>query len=366
MSEMLQRPHTVVKVLGLGGGGSNTVARMIEFGVQGVEFIAANTDAQVLRTHPASRKVLLGPRTTGGRGAGGRPEIGYKAAEESRDELAAALEGADMVFLTAGMGGGTGTGAIPVAAEIARAQGAVTVSVVTTPFAFEGTRRSKHAVAGLTALREHTDTLVVVPNERLLAVAPRNLTLDAAFRLADEVLRRAIQGITDVITQTGVINRDFNDIRRMMARGGGALISLGNGKGENRVQDALHAALHNPLLGDISIGTATGVLANFVGGEDLALWEVVGAMEALHQRLPESADVVWGFNSNPNFADRVQVMLLITGVGGLPVAGPRVAATAQANAHSRDRQAVSAFGEEMNANLDMPAFLRRRLHATAR
>ncbi len=360
--------RTVVKVIGLGGGGSNTVARMVEFGVQGVEFIAANTDAQVLRANPAPVKLLLGPHTTRGNGAGGRPEIGQKAAEESREALAEALAGADMVFLTAGMGGGTGTGAIPIAAEVAKAQGAVTISVVTTPFAFEGTRRAKNAAAGLRNLREHTDTLVVVPNDRLLKVAPRNLSLEAAFRLADEVLRRAIQGITDIITQTGVINRDFNDIKRLMASGGGALISMGTGKGEKRVEEAIHAALSNPLLGDISLATATGVLANFVGGDDLSLWEVVGGMEALHARLPEDADVVWGFSTDPNFTGRVQLTLLVTGVGGVPLTASartrQQAARAERAVVPPPTATAAAAAAAPVADLDVPAFLRRRLRST--
>ena len=356
MDNNLRLPHINIKVIGLGGGGSNTIARMIEFGVEGVDFVAANTDVQALKTNPAPQKVLLGPHITGGQGAGGRPEIGRKAAEESRDALATALSGADMVFLTAGMGGGTGTGAIAVAAEVARAQGAVTVSVVTTPFGFEGRKRYDNAIAGLRQLQKHTDTLVVVPNERLLAIAPPNLPLTAAFRLADEVLRRAIQGITDIVTQVGLINRDFNDVRHMMASGGGALIAMGTGKGENRVADAIRSALHNPLIGDVSLDSATGVLANFVGGSDLALYEVVAGMQALHDSLPDDADVVWGYTTDPNFEGRVQVVLLITGVGGVPVeaAGERGAARAAS-------VPANAYREDM----ELPAFLRRRLRSAA-
>ncbi len=372
MKNDLRLPQTKIKVIGLGGGGSNTIARMMEFGVEGVEFVAANTDAQVLKANPAPRKVLLGPHTTGGQGAGGVPEMGRKAAEESRDALAAALRGADMVFLTAGMGGGTGTGAIAVAAEVARAQGAVTVSVVTTPFGFEGRKRYENAIAGLRRLQEHTDTLVVVPNERLLAIAPPNLPLTAAFRLADEVLRRAIQGVTDIVTQVGLINRDFNDVRRMMASGGGALIAMGTGKGETRVADAIQAALHNPLIGDVPLDSATGVLANFVGGDDLALYEIVGGMQALHDALPTDADVVWGYTTDPNFEGRVQVVLLITGVGGVPVeTAPRqreaMPAPAQAArpAAARAPQRRTPPAHASADNVEMPAFLRRRLRPTA-
>ncbi|NPA92590.1 MAG: cell division protein FtsZ [Chloroflexi bacterium] len=381
MGADLRFPKTTIKVIGLGGGGSNTIARMIEFGVQGVEFIAANTDDQVLRMNPAPIKVQLGPRLTGGHGAGGDPTVGLKAAEESREALAAALAGADMVFLTAGMGGGTGTGAIAVAAEVARSLGAVTVSVVTMPFSFEGTTRRRNAEEGLRRLMPHTDTLVVVPNDRLLEVAPKNLSLEGAFRLADEVLRRAIQGITDVITQTGVINRDFNDVRRLMASGGGALISMGVGKGENRVAEAIQSALNNPLLGDVSLEGATGVLANFVGGEDLTLWEVVEGMESLHSHLPEDADVIWGFNTDPAFEGRAQVILLITGVGAQPWEGmpqPQVrkvrrepataaahpAAANPAPAAPRRVPAPPPSAEVAN-DLELPAFLRRRLRSTA-
>ena len=365
MSAQLQTPQTKIKVIGLGGGGSNTVARMIEFGVDGVEFIAANTDAQVLRNNPAPVKVLLGPRTTGGQGAGGNPAVGYKAADESREALAAALHGADMVFLTAGMGGGTGTGAIAIAAEVARQQGAVTVSVVTTPFAFEGKRRYKNAVAGLKGLQEHTNTLVVVPNERLLAIAPKNLPLTAAFRLADEVLRRAIQGVTDIVTQTGLINRDFNDVRRMMASGGGALISIGTGKGEDRVAQALRSALHNPLIGNVPLDSATGVLANFVSGDDVTLYEIVGGMQTLHDALPADADVVWGYTTDPNFSGRVQVVLLITGVGGVPVEDFATQQSARPAPAASSTQPQHSAPAPIPNDVELPAFLRRRLRSAA-
>ena len=374
MNEPLHLPRTTIKVMGLGGGGSNTIARMIEFGVQGVEFIAANTDAQVLRVNPAAVKVLLGPKTTGGQGAGGKPAVGRRAAEESREAIAAALAGADMVFLTAGMGGGTGTGAIAVAAEVARAQGAVVVSVVTTPFGFEGPHRQRNALQGLAALRQHTHTLVTVPNDRLLEIVTPDVSLEAAFHLADEVLRRAIQGITDIITQTGLINRDFNDIRRMMSHGGGALITMGHGKGEQRVREAILHALRNPLLGDIPLHTASGVLANFVSGEDIPLDELITGMEQLHGLLPQDADVVWGVSHEPRLGKRVELVLLVTGVGegAEAEAGretvsaarqrPAPASPPPAPAVQHPSPAVPAAAWQ---EVDIPAFLRRRMRSVA-
>jgi cell division protein FtsZ len=268
----------VLKVIGLGGGGQNAVNRMIELGLSGVDFIAANTDAQVLASSLAPTKIQLGPKLTRGLGAGGNPTIGAAAAEESIRELNSALIGADMVFLTAGMGGGTGTGAIAVAARIARSLGAVVVAVVSTPFAFEVGRRQKNAVDGLAILRPFTDTLITVPNERLIEIAGKSLTFEMAFRLADDVLRQGIQAISELITQPGMINVDFSHIRQAMFNGGGSLMAIGNGEGSSKALDAIESALHHPMLGEIRLDTATHIIANFTGGPDLTFLEVMTAL----------------------------------------------------------------------------------------
>ncbi len=305
----------VLKVIGLGGGGSNAVERMMELDLQGIEFIAANTDLQALKNNPAPTKVLLGSNTTRGLGAGGDPSKGWAAAEESRKELAAALSGADMVFLTAGMGGGTGTGSIPVAAEIAKSQGAVTIAIVTTPFSFEMGRRQKNANEGLAKLRDHTHTLVAIPNDRLLYVAPRDLPMETAFRLADDVLRQSVQGITELVTEPGLVNVDFAHIRRLILLGGGALMSIGHGQGENKAQQALDQALHHPLMDTVSLSSARGVIVNFTGSSDLSLFEVQTALTDLQQQTGPQAEVVFGVITDERMKDRIQVILMITGLG---------------------------------------------------
>jgi cell division protein FtsZ len=305
----------VIKVLGLGGGGCNAVNRMIELGLSGVEFIAANTDHQALRNCLAPVKIHLGPQMTRGLGAGGKPQIGQGAAIESRQEIADALAGADMVFLAAGMGGGTGTGSIPVAARIARAQGAVTIAVVTTPFSFEMGRRQRNAAEGLAALRPHTDTLISIPNDRLLYVAPRDLPMEVAFRLADDVLRQAVQGITELITEPGLINVDFSHIRHLMKLGGGALMSIGQGQGENMAQKAVEQALYHPLLESACLHNAAGILANFSGGDELTLFDIQAALTNLQSQAGSQAEIVMGVINDQRMQGRVQVILVITGLG---------------------------------------------------
>jgi cell division protein FtsZ len=314
---MTRKP--VLKIIGLGGGGSNAVNRLIELGLQDVEFIAANTDTQALSQSLASKKIQLGPRSTRGLGAGGNPRVGEAAAEESYRELASALAGADMVFLTAGMGGGTGTGSIAVAARVARALGAVTVAVVTTPFSFEVGRRQQNAREGLARLQPHTDTLITVPNDRLLQIAPKTLTLDLAFQLADDVLRQGIQGIAELITQPGLINVDFAHIRQVMQFGGGALMSIGIGEGENKAYNAIEQALHHPLLESISIESATGIIANFSGGDGLTFLEVTDALNHLQHLTHDQADIIPGVIHDPRMGDRTQVILVITGLGATPI-----------------------------------------------
>ncbi len=343
-----------IKVLGLGGGGSNAVNRMIELGLTGVEFIAANTDRQALASSLAPRQIVLGPRVTRGLGAGGDPRIGASAAMESSRELAAALAGADMVFLTAGMGGGTGTGAAPVAAEIAREQGAVVVAIVTLPFSFEMTRRAQNAASGIQQLRPHTHTLITVPNDRLLQIVPPDVSLEVAFRLADDVLRQGVQGIAELVTHAGLINVDFAHVRQLILQGGGAFMAIGLGEGENKAEAALHQALHHPLLEIDSLDQAGGVLVHFTGGEDLTLYEVGEAVTELRKSLPPEADVVLGASTEPAMIGRAQVILIVTGIGGRAIAAP-------AQPHDASLVRPDAAPAHLDvSDLDLPTFLRRR------
>ncbi len=372
----------VLKVMGMGGGGCNAVNRMIELGLSGVEFICANTDHQVLESSLAPVNIHLGPRTTRGLGAGGNPVIGKEAAEESYKEIAAALEGADMVFLTAGMGGGTGTGSIPVAARIARAQGAVTIAVVTTPFSFEMGRRQKNASEGIACLRPHTDTLISIPNDRLLYVAPKNLPLDVAFRLADDVLRQAIQGITELITEPGLINVDFANIRHLMKLGGGAIMSIGQGEGENKAMQAVEQALFHPLLENTNLENAAGILVNFTAGNDLSLFEVEAALNFIQGQMGSDAEVVMGIINDERMQGRVQVILVVTGLGAptleetlssvrritpagvsaaehAPIAGPSADPTPKETQRPPLASLNQTLPSSSSTNLDLPSFLRR-------
>jgi cell division protein FtsZ len=311
-------PRTVIKVVGLGGGGSNAVNRMIELGVSGVEFIACNTDHQALSNSQAPVQVALGPRTTRGLGAGGDPAIGRAAAEESSRELAEAMNHADMVFLTAGMGGGTGTGAIPVAAEIARSQGAIVVAIVTIPFAFEGKRRMQAAQEGVMAMQPFCNTLITIPNDRLLEVAPKQTTFDVALRLADDVLRQGVQAIAELITRPGLVNVDFSHVRSLMQLAGGACLAVGHGSGPDKAILAVRSALHNPMLEIGSLESAAGLLVHFTGGEDLELAELDRAMqEAAADAV--NAEVFFGAAIDPAMKGRVQVIVVATGVGGQPL-----------------------------------------------
>lgn len=365
-----------LKVLGLGGGGSNAINRMIELGLSGVDFIVANTDSQALKNSLAPTKIQLGPKTTRGLGAGGNPEVGQNAAEESAKLIAAALEGADMVFLTAGMGGGTGTGSIPVAAKIARSIGAVTIAVVTMPFSFEMGRRQRNANEGIKLLSPNTDTLISIPNDRLLDVAPRDLPLDTAFRLADDVLRQAVQGITELITTPGMINVDFANIRNLMRMGGGALMSIGQGDGEDKAMKAVDQALHHPLLQSTSIGNAAGILVNFTCGGELALYDVQAALSHLQAQAGGKAEIVLGVVNDPRLQDRVEAILVITGLGSTtledtlsrldvrprPVERPRVAAPDSYEMKLPEFVPDEYLDEQItvsSTDLDIPAFLRR-------
>src|ERR687888_109869 len=307
------RGFTEVKIIGIGGGGSNAVNRMIETGVQGVEFIAVNTDAQALQMSNAMRKIPIGGRSAKGLGAGGDPDQGERAAEISRDALTDALEGADMVFLTAGLGGGTGTGATPVIADMARKARALTVAVVTLPFKFEGYQRRRAAEEGLAQLRGNVDALIVIPNDRLLELADRQMTVVEAFRLADDVLRHGVQGVSDLVTMTGLINLDFADVKAVMQNAGTALMAVGEGRGDNRAVAAARAAVSSPLL-DVSIDGAKGVLLNVSGGPDMTLAEVTEAAEAIQGAVDPDASIYFGAVVHPRAREEVRVTVIATGL----------------------------------------------------
>ncbi len=304
-----------IKVAGVGGGGGNAISRMIEAGMVGVEFIAINTDAQALENNPAGKKIQIGKRLTKGLGAGANPDIGRKAIEEDRDEVAAALAGSDMVFVTAGMGGGTGTGAAPIVAEIARQQGALTVAIVTRPFKFEGQKRYEKAETGLSELRQKADTLVAIPNERLLAIVDKSTRLTQAFALADEVLHQATKGISELITVPGLINCDFADVRTIMMEKGEALMGTGCGSGEDRADSAARQAISSPLLENISISGAKGVLINVTGGEDMTLFDVNTATSIIYQAAGAEANIIFGAVIDPSLADQMRVTVIATGFG---------------------------------------------------
>jgi cell division protein FtsZ len=312
-NESPARGFTEVKIVGVGGGGSNAVNRMVETGVQGVEFIAVNTDAQALQMSTAMRKISIGGRSAKGLGAGGDPQQGERAAEISRDALTDALDGADMVFLTAGLGGGTGSGAAPVIAEIARRARALTVAIVTVPFGFEGFQRRKTAEEGLARLRGNVDALIVIPNDRLLQLADRQMSVMEAFRLADDVLRHGVQGISDLVTMTGLINLDFADVKAVMQNAGTALMAVGEGRGEGRAVAAARAAISSPLL-DVSIEGAKGVLLNVSGGPDLTLAEVTEAAETIQAAVDPDANIFFGAVIHPRVQDEIRVTVIGTGL----------------------------------------------------
>ena len=308
-----------IKVIGVGGGGSNAVNRMMDEGIQGVEFISVNTDAQALMLSKASVRVRLGDKLTRGLGAGGDPEVGRKAAEETADELYNVLKGSDMVFVTAGMGGGTGTGAAPIVSQIAKESGALTIGVVTRPFTFEGMRRQQSAEQGITKLKEHADTLIVIPNDRLLQLADKRASLQDSFRMADEVLHQGIQGISELITTPGLINLDFADVRTIMGEGGAALMAVGKGEGDERSRKAAEQAISSQLL-DITIDGARGVLFNITGGPNLTLFEVNQAAAIIRETSHPDVNLIFGAVIDPNMGDEVRITVIATGFerGGLP------------------------------------------------
>ena len=312
--------HAIIKVIGVGGGGCNAINRMIAARMQEVEFIAVNTDNQVLLHSNAAVKIRIGDKLTKGLGAGGNPEIGMRAAEESYEELRDALQGADMIFITAGMGGGTGTGAAPVIAKIAQELGALTVGVITKPFSYEGTRRRRAADEGTATLKENVDTLITVPNDRLAALADKKMTIQMAFALADDVLRQGIQGISDTITVPGLINLDFADVKSVMAQAGSALIGIGRASGDNRAVDAAKLAVASPLL-DVSMEGARGVLFN-ITGSDYTLLEVHDAAQIIQEAADPDANIIFGAVIDDTMEGEIQITVIATGFDGRPLSTP--------------------------------------------
>ncbi len=301
-----------IKVVGVGGGGCNAVNRMVEEGIQGVEFVAVNTDAQALLLSKASVKVQIGDKLTRGLGAGGNPEVGRKSAEETADELYNALKGSDMVFVTAGLGGGTGTGAAPIVAQIAREVGALTIGVVTRPFTFEGAKRMQSSETGMDNLKEHADTLIVIPNDRLLQLVDKKASLQDAFRLADDVLHQGIQGISELITVPGLINLDFADVKAIMSEGGAALMAVGHADGEDRARVAAEQAISSRLL-DITIDGARGVLFNVTGGPNMTLFEVNQAAAIIRETSHPDVNMIFGAVIDPNMGEEIRITVIATG-----------------------------------------------------
>ncbi|HUH97472.1 MAG TPA: cell division protein FtsZ [Anaerolineales bacterium] len=372
-----------IKVIGVGGGGQNAVNRMLEEGIEGVEFIAANTDAQALTLSKAPLRVRLGDKLTRGLGAGGDPEIGRKAAEESADELYNVLKGADMVFVTAGMGGGTGTGAAPVVSQVAKECSALTIGVVTRPFTFEGGRRSQAAEAGIAKMKEHAHTLISIPNDRLLQIADKKSSLQDAFRMADEVLHQGIQGISELITIPGLINLDFADVRTIMSEGGAALMAVGHGSGEDRAKVAAEQAISSQLL-DITIDGARGVLFNVTGGPNMTLFEVNQAAAIIRETAHPDVNLIFGAVIDPDLGDEIRVTVIATGFerSGVPrralerlttrtekpaslpthLVRPTesISVGAELKGAPEPRGAASAASTFGSDDLDIPTFLRNR------
>jgi cell division protein FtsZ len=346
----------VIKVVGVGGGGSNAVTRMVDAGVTGVDFIAVNTDAQALLGCDADVKLHIGAQATRGLGAGANPEVGQAAALESRDEIKEALKGADMVFVTAGEGGGTGTGGAPIIAETARELGALTVGVVTRPFDFEGRKRVEQAQKGITELRDKVDTLIIIPNDRLLQVVGKQTPVMEAFRIADDVLRQGVQGITDLITIPGLVNLDFADVRTVMSDAGSALMGIGEAEGENRAAEAARTAVSSPLL-EASVEGATGILLNITGGSDVGLFEVNEAAEVVTGAADQNANVIFGAVIDENLAGKIRVTVIATGFDAkLRRERREREPTAEPNG-GREREPSEGF-QVPSDTLDVPPFLR--------
>jgi cell division protein FtsZ len=362
-----------IKVVGVGGGGCNAINRMIEEGIQGVEFVAINTDAQALLLSKATTRVRIGNKLTRGLGAGGNPDVGRKSAEESAEDLYNVMKGADMVFVTAGLGGGTGTGAAPIVAQIAREVGSLTIGVVTRPFTFEGNRRMQSCETGMANLKEHADTLIVIPNDRLLQIMDKRSSLNDSFRMADDVLRQGIQGISELITVPGLINLDFADVKTIMSEGGAALMAVGKASGEDRARVAAEQAISSQLL-DITIDGARGVLFNVTGGPNLTLFEVNQAAAIIRETAHPEVNLIFGAVIDPSMADEIRVTVIATGFErtGMPrrvtqtrptvQSRPAVRTLEPANVEARQAERSAEFKPQVfnTEDLDIPTFLRNR------
>ncbi|MEH7308844.1 cell division protein FtsZ [Neobacillus drentensis] len=364
-----------IKVIGVGGGGNNAVNRMIEGGVQGVEFIAVNTDAQALNLSKAEIKMQIGAQLTRGLGAGANPEVGRKAVEESRRQLEDVLKGADMVFVTAGMGGGTGTGAAPAIAEISRALGALTIGVVTRPFGFEGRKRASNAANGIELMSQAVDTLIIVPNDRLLQIVDKRTPMIEAFREADNVLRQGVQGISDLIAVPGLINLDFADVKTIMSNQGTALMGIGVAKGDGRAVEAAKKAISSPLL-ETSIDGAQGILMNITGGKDLSLYEVQEAADLVASAADKDLNMIFGSIINENFKNEIMITVIATGFVDKQARTKSPSAPIQKDGPSRiqfQTQPIQepvnqvepshdygSYGEDVEESIDIPTFLRNR------
>ncbi len=367
-----------IKVVGIGGGGCNAVNRMIDEGLSGIEFIAVNTDAQALQFSKAKIRVRIGDKSTRGLGAGGDPKIGRAAAEESAEELYEVLKGSDMVFVTAGLGGGTGTGAAPVVAQIAKEIGALTIGVVTRPFTFEGTHRAKSAESGAAALKEHADTLIVIPNDRLLQIVDKRSGLQDAFKVADDVLRQGIQGISELITVPGLINLDFADVRTIMSEGGAALMAVGQATGEDRAVKAAEQAISNQLL-DVTIDGARGILFNVTGGESLKLFEVNQAAAIIKETAHPDVNLIFGAVIDESLGENLRITVIATGFEGTSISAKAENVETRQNTYAKQRPLPTMTDKEEGEegyqhrsdsyefptrintdDLDVPAFLRKR------
>ncbi len=360
MESQMQAGMANIKVVGVGGAGNSGVNRMIETGVKGVEFISINTDKQALELSKASKKIQIGEKLTRGLGAGANPEIGKCSAEESRAEIAEALKGADMVFVTSGMGGGTGTGAAPIVAEVSKQMGILTVAVVTKPFPFEGKRRMNQADSGIGELKETVDTLITIPNEKLLQVVEKNTSITDAFKMADDVLKQGVQGISDLITVPGLVNLDFSDVKTIMQDAGIAHIGIGRASGEHRAQEAARQAIHSPLL-ETSIEGAGGVLINVTGGKDLGLLEINEAAELVQKSVDPEANIIFGAVINETMTDEIVITVIATGFEKTfntdikldNIVGDAIKAAVNNNAK------MSTTSSEYKVDWDVPPFLRR-------
>ena len=341
-----------IKVIGVGGAGNNAVNRMIQYGLRGVDFIAINTDKQALYLSQATQKIQIGEKLTKGLGAGADPEVGQKAAEESRDEILQVIKGADMVFITAGMGGGTGTGAAPIVAELAKELGILTVGVVTKPFMFEGRRRAINAEKGIAELKSKVDTLITIPNDRLLQVVEKRTSMVEAFKIADDVLRQGVQGISDLIAVPGLVNLDFADVRTIMKEKGLAHMGIGRGTGENRATDAAKQAIQSPLL-ETTIDGEKGVLLNITGGPDLGLFEVNEAAELVAQAADPDAQIIFGAVIDENMGDEIQIIVMATGFEH------KLEKKELKQVEKAMESMEAAAGRDMSDDLEIPTFLRR-------